>query len=118
MCRSGSDSLSEKWDYLHVVRRSGIARGNQWESSWVGLESGRTDLGIPEETGGSLREKLCLRGKSCRRGKLECAEELASAEEASCAGEIAGAMAIASVGVEIQTIIIIINCTARTASPT
>ena len=42
-----------------------------------------------------------MRGKSCRRGKLECAEELAGAERVSCEGEIAGAMAIALLGIGI-----------------
>ena len=72
---------------------------------WWGPESGRTDLGISEETE-SLRGKLCLRGKSCRRGKLECTEELAGAERVFCGGEIASAMAIASVGLGFRRLLL------------
>ena len=52
-------------------------------------ESGRTDPGIPEETGG-----LC-------EDSPASVEELAGAEQISSVEEIAGPIAIASVGVSI-----------------
>ena len=66
-----------------MFRRSGIARGNQCESCWVGSrvrEDGSGDSRRDGGGGGYLCGKFFLGGKSCRRGKLECTEELASAK--------------------------------------
>ena len=80
--------------------RSGVAKDTRGRhAGWVS-ESGRMDLGIPEEAG-VLARKVLSAGKSCRRRKLECAEDFDGAEEVSCMGEIAGTMAISSVGIGI-----------------
>ena len=72
-----------------AFRRSGIARGNPWESCWVGSRVREDGSGDSRRDGG-----LCAESPAGT-------EELAGAEEISCAEEIAGAMAITSIKINI-----------------